>query len=395
MRKLALLLAGLSALACERAVPVPEETPAPVQKIAPDTDADNLLNMAYGAAVVSRTGELNLENSAAHAIDSVSPSNWISSPGAHDETLVYSLLSPARVTRAGVTVYQGDQVPRRVAFDTSMDGRKWRELISVEPQNHSDRQLWPVTPTVARYIRARVLDEEKYYVRVRAFHLLGDEVEPPSAPPFTGCWTINGERVLLRQEGARVTGTIESDPPTYLEGGTDNRVALLTWQQGAGWGHAVLTRTPDGAHLTGLRFFTEFELKWLGDGWFGERCGAGFSPPAPRGLKPAPHALYGLAFDSKGRIVEDLSKAQLDAIVPLLKNRKAKITAYEVRYDTAEDNRLVTVARIASLRAALQARGVDLSRIEFVAAGNGWNGPLVQSTIQRLLASRVELSFGT
>ncbi|HEX6086239.1 MAG TPA: discoidin domain-containing protein [Thermoanaerobaculia bacterium] len=395
MRKLA-LLACLFALACERAVPLAEKTPPPAPKIEPDTDAENLLNIAYGAAVVSRTGELNLEYSAAHAIDSISTSAWISSPGAPDETLVYSLLSPARIARVGLTVSQGDQVPKRVAFDASMDGDEWRELLAVDVQNHSEKQLWPVTPTVARYIRVRSLDTEKYYVRARAFHALGDEVAPPETPPFTGCWTINGQRASLQQDGARITGVIESEPPIHLEGGTDNRVALLTWQQGATWGHAVLTRTPDGSRLTGLRFFTEFEIKWLGDGWFGERCGAGFSPPA-RGLKPAPHGmpLYGLAFAANGHVVEELSKAQLDAIVPLLANRKAKITAYEVRYDTAEDNRRVTAARIASLKAALQARGVDVSRIEFVAAGDAWNGAILRSTIQRHLASRVELSFGT
>jgi hypothetical protein len=384
VRKLA-LLACLFALACERAAPVVEQTPPPAPQIEPDTDAENLLNMAYGAAVVSRTGELNLEYSAAHAIDSIGTSAWISSPGAPDETLVYSLLSPARIARVGLTTSQGDQVPKRVAFDASMDGDEWRELLAVDVQNHSEKQLWPVTPTVTRYIRVRSLDTEKYYVRARTFHALGDEVAPPETPPFTGCWTINGERASLQQDGARITGLIESKPPIHLEGGTDNRVALLTWQQGATWGHAVLTRTPDGS---------EFEVNWLGDGWFGERCSAPLGRLKPA-LRLGTYPLYGLAFASNGQVIEELSKAQLDAVIPLLKNRKAKITAYEVRYGTAEDNRRVTAARIASLKAALQARGVDVARIEFVAAGNAWNGPILRSTIQRLLASRVELSFGT
>ncbi|HYC92198.1 MAG TPA: discoidin domain-containing protein [Thermoanaerobaculia bacterium] len=404
MKKLALLACLL--IACgERSAgfsPPREDGLKPVLHIEPDTDAENLLNLAYGAAVVSRTGELNLELSAVHAIDGISTTAWISSPGAPDETLVYSLLSPSRLKRVGVTVSVGDQVPRGLAFDASMDGKTWRELISVEPQKHNERQLWPVPETVARYVRIRSLDREKYYVRARAFHVLGDEVAPPDTPPFGGCWTINGQRASLQQDGARITGTIESEPPTYLEGGTDNRVAMLTWQQGATWGHAVLTRTPDGRHLTGLRFFTEFEIKWLGDAWYGDKCRAGFSPPLSSGgggLKPALHLatypLYGLAFDSKGQVIEELSKAQLDAVVPLLAGRRARITSYEVRYDTAEDNRRVTAARVASLRAALQARGVDVSRIEFVAAGNNWQGPILRSTIQRLLASRVELSFGT
>jgi hypothetical protein len=107
--------------------------------------------------------------------------------------------------------------------------------------------------------------------------------------------------------------------------------------------------------------------------------------------------MYGLAFDRRGQLIEELSAAQLDAVLPLLSPspRRVRITAHEVRYDTPEQNRRQTAARLASLRAALQARGVDVSRIDFVAAGSDWTGPVIKSTIQRLLASRVELSFGT
>ena len=401
MKKLALLVCVL-ALACERKPVAQAPKPAPAATFVPDPEADNLLNLAYGAAVVSRTGELNLESSAAHAIDNISSSAWVSSPGVPDETLVFSLLAPARITRVGLTVGEGEQVPSRVAFDASMDGSEWRELLVVEPRPGNARQLWPVPATVARYIRLRSLEKGKYYVRVRTVHLLGDEVEPPATPPFTGCWTINGRPAQLVQDGARITGTIGFDPPLHLEGGTDNRVALVTWQQGPAWGHAALTRTPDGTRLTGLRIYEGISAVHLADAWFGDRqeCRAGFSPPPQGGLQPVrrqPLPLYGLVFDDQERLVEVPSKSTLDALVPLLSStsQRIRVRSHELRYDTPEENRRHTAARIESLRKALQARGVNVERIDFVSAGSDWDGHPIHTTFERFFASRVELSFGT
>ncbi len=395
MRKLAFLVC-LLALACERKPEAPPPPPKSAIQVEPDPDAENLLSLAYGAAVVSRTGELNLESSAAHAIDNMAPTAWVSSPGAPDEVIVYSLLAPAKLTRVGVTLNHGDRVPRAIAFDTSMDGKAWRELITIEPANNDDRQLWPVKEVVTQYIRIRSLEKEKYYVRVRNFHAMGNEVAPPVTPPFTGCWTINGSSARIVQDGARITGVIETDPPIVIDGGTDNRVALAMWRQGPNWGYAALTRTPDGKHLTGIRIFEEFDVRNAADAWFGGRCIRPIRPIGPIG-PISPMSLYGLVFDPTDRLVEDLSAAQLDAVVPLLKetSQRIRVVSHELRYDTAEENRRHTAARIDSLRAALRSRGVNVDRIDFVAAGSDWTGPSIYTTLQRLFASRVELSFGT
>ena len=108
-------------------------------------------------------------------------------------------------------------------------------------------------------------------------------------------------------------------------------------------------------------------------------------------------SLYGLVFDPNDRLVEELSAAQLDAVVPLLKDtsQRIRVVSHELRYDTAEENRRHTAARIESLRNALRSRGVNVDRIDFVAAGSDWSGPSIYTTIQRLFASRVELSLGT
>ena len=400
MKKLALLCL-LLALACKRDAEAhaPDaaatKAPPPIQV---DRDADNLLNLAYGAAVVSRTGELNLDNSAVQAIDGIFASFWTSSPGVTNETLIYSVLAPSRITHVGITPVKGDEVPRRVRFDGSLDGKSWSELATIETQNVprtekvEERQLVAAKESVVRYVRVQPVEQQTYYVHARGFHLLGAEVQPPAPPPFTGCWIINGQRAHIVQEKARLTGVIEANPPIYLDGGTDNRVGLVMWMQGPTWGYAALSRTPDGAHITGLRFYEEAFEYQLGEGWMGDRCDA---PPALQPLDPREflrrakrYSVFGVAFDDQARLSAELSARALDDIRALAPRR---IEVREYAFDDHARNRIRAQAKIAALRAALQARGMNVANVEFVAAGSESDGPSTASSVQRLLGTRIDI----
>lgn len=374
----------------------------------PDNDADNFLNLMYGAAVVSRGGELDLQRSALHTLDGFFDTVWTSAPGVPEETFVFSMLAPTRIQRVGVSAGTGsNDVMESIAFDVSMDGKTWTELATLKAEPGVERQIIPVQPAVAQYLRVRTIDPPgRYYVRLRGIHAIGEEVAPPTTPSFGGCWTINGVRARLDQDGARITGTIETDPPTYIDGGTDNRAGMVMWMQGPAWGYAVLTRSPEGRHLSGLSFFEEVDSRYVGEGWFGERCQGGAGEARAVAPAAAPerflerarrYSLYGLAFDPKERIIEELSAPTLDAVASLVSSssQRFRVVAHELRYDTPEQNRQHTAARLQALRAALRKRGVDLGRVDFVAAGNDWNGPVLRSALQRALVSRVDLLSGT
>lgn len=390
-RRLALLLLLLCALvACKKEEPAPAPAGKPVvqREPEPDTDADNLLNFAYGGSVVSRTGELNLESSAVHAIDGFIGTVFACSPGSPRETLVYSLLAPAAVTKVGVTPGKVD-VPARVRFDTSMDGQRWTEIATVTPQAGDTRQLWSIKETMARYIRVQALDD-RYYIRLRGIHAIGREVEPPSTPSFGGCWTINGSPAQLTQDGARITGVIATDPPTYLDGGTDNRVGMVTWMQGPMWGYAALTRTPDGRHITGLKFHEEIDSRNVGEGWFGKKFDGRQDGGVTAGSMPAPqrflermrrYSAYGLAYDSNGRLLVDLSRSTLDAMKTLNPRR---IVVREFRLDTPQQNQAYAKAKADALR-------VHFPNAQFEVAADKWEGPPVGAALQRVLASRVDI----
>ena len=404
MRVRAALLVALSALlGCEEtpappppALPEITQTHPSQRPPIPDIDEDNLLNMAFGASVVSRTAEQNLENSAAHAIDGISLTSWRSPPGSAQETFILSLPTRAAVTRVGVTTSEFEEIPTAVRFEASLDGMTWRDVTTVALESNAGPQMKSVPRFEARYLRLHtVAPAGTVFARVRSFHAIGTELERPKTRSVGGCWTINGFAAQFAQNGAHVTGVIETDPPTVLEGGFDGRVAMMMWMQGPMWGYAPITLSPDAAHLTGMKFYEELDTHHAGEGWFGERCddrsagGPAVRMPAIRWLDRAKrYSAFGLAFDANDRLILDLSASALDVIASL---NPSRIVAYEQREDTPEKNLAHTKARLQSLRAALQSRGVDVHRLELIAKGSEWNGPPISCALQRLMTSRVDI----
>ena len=402
-RAVALLLLCGALVACRKDAPPPARTPAAPSLPQAGYDADNALNLVNGGAVVHRDGEVHLESSAVHAIDAFPESPWTSPPGTPDARLIYSMLAPTRLQRVGVSTAAVADVPESVAFDASMDGETWTELGTLKVRKTHERQLLDVTPVVAQYVRVRPIDPKKhYYLHLNGIHAIGEEVAQPATPPFAGCWTINGSRAWIEENGARVTGVIATDPPTFFDGGTDGRLASMMWLRGATWGTVALTRSPDGQHLSALSFFGEAD-RHIGEGWFGERCtgaltAAGVAAgPAALLARAGRYSLHGLAFDEKGRLDEAKSASTLDTLAALIasSSQPLRVVAHELREDDPEQNRRHTAARLRALRAALEKRGVNLARIDFVSAGNDVGEIVVRSSLQRSLLSRVDLVSGT
>jgi hypothetical protein len=228
-RRAAFLLVLLATAACQRAPEPPPPPPKPAAKTATEEDTqpiaapteeidgDNLLNIAYGASVVSRTAELNLENSAVHAIDGLSYTLWTSSPDGPRQALTFSLGAPSRIERLGVTTNAKDQSPAQLRFEASSDARTWREVATMEPLDRKTK-LIDVTPFEARYLRVTTIEPSEYYSSFFSVHAIGRETAPPERRSFDGCWRINTHRAKLVQRGARITGVIDGAKPTFLDG---------------------------------------------------------------------------------------------------------------------------------------------------------------------------------
>lgn len=399
---LSLIVASLACAPEKKSVPpLPPVTPdAAAEVVEPDFDADNLLNLAYGASVVSRTAELNLEASAAQAIDGVTSSAWASPPGGPQQTLVFSLLAPASVSQLGVTTPDVEgQTPAQARFESSMDGTTWRLAATVDLKAAKQPQLVDVKPFTTQYLRVSFVEKSDYYAYARSIHAIGSEIAPPSPKSPAGCWTINEKRASIVQDGARIAGTIDTVPPTSFEGGTDGRVARFLWTRGPMWGHGVMTLTPDGGALTAVEIHESIHIQHLGGSWFGERCASDTAAPADVGIEAARLVerterwpLFGLAFDGNDALLDGPSAATLDSLARLVAaqpSQRFRLTSYELRESDPAKNRSRAAERLTSLRAGLSARNVDLSRLDFVTGGSDWKGPALSVAIQRLLASAI------
>jgi len=407
-----LLFAIGTAFACKRPAPPP---PAPAQpapkkeevnlldvKVERDLDADNLLNLAYGASVASRTGESNLELSALQAIDGLSNTFWSSPPGGAVQTLTFALAARSRIERLGITSTR-DAIPKEVRFETSLDGKRWREALVLKPEVLAEPQLADVKPIEARYVRITTTEPRTHIAVLRSVHALGQELERPAERTFRGCWTVNGLTMHLAQDGARVTGTLATTPPTHIDGGTDGRVARLVWLRAPNRGYATLSMDPATRRLSGLTWYDDISSTYVTASWFGVTCAS--SESAGDGHAPGQKELsqllalagrwsiYGLKFDEREQLVESESRSTLDALAALLRARptqRFRIASHELRLDAPEQR---TAARVAALRAALQKREVDVAKIEFVGTGAKWTYPPIFSAVQRLMASSIDVEL--
>ncbi len=410
---LLLLVAVIAVAACKRAPQTPPAAPAPqrvsneeVTSIATptlDIDSDNLLNLAYGAALVSRTGELNLESSAVNAIDGMIFTAWSSSPGAPEQTLVFALGGPSRIEQLGVTTAEKNQSPEKVRFAASSDGRSWRDVTTIEPAGKGTT-IRDVTPFEARYLRVETIEPAEQYSVLASVHAIGSELRPSERQSFGGCWSINTFDATLLQNGARITGVVGGPKgPTYVDGGIDGRVARLMWIHGPMWGYAAATLTPDGRNISAITFHEEPLFGRVGQAWIGSRCDetAGRAPHEASPLTPADYlrrigrwTMSGIVFDGQDRLIEEASAGTLDAAATLLRaapSQRFRIVATEFRNNDPNENLRRTKARVDAVRAALQSRGIDVSRIEFAGHGSTSDGIEKPSAIQRMLWSRIDL----
>lgn len=415
MNRRAAFVAVLLAVATCRRAPEPPPAPKaaqPAQKppaddaipiAAPiaDLDGDNLLNVAYGAAVVSRTAELNLASSAAHAIDGISFTSWTSAPGGPEQELVFSLGAPAHIERLGVTTVVGDQSPAKVRFEASMNARSWRDVITLEPDPKSTK-IVDVKPFDARYLRVTTGEPSKFYSTFASIHAVGRETAPPEQHSFDGCWSLNTFPTRLVQRGARITGVIGGSKPTFIDGGVEGRVAKLLWMRGPMWGTAAATLTADGRGLTGITFHEQAGYNHNGEAWIGQPCDdVSIASALPATASPAAYlrrigywTMSGIVFDKDERLLAEPSRFTLDDAAALIKAAPAqrfRIVAQEFRNNDVNENRRRTVARIDAIRNALRERGVELARIEFIGKGSDTSPDPMPSALQRALWSRIDL----
>ena len=394
------LLVLLAACRQETAPPAPAAPEGPV----PEAERANLLNIGYGAAVVSRTGELTLDHSALRAIDGDPVSGWSSPPNDPQQTMLFSLAAPARVKRIGVLIPPAPNVTTKsLSLATSADGLSFTRVDGVEVKASSEIQWFPATVPSARYVRVEVAEGGHQVASLRSVHLDGEWLAPPSVAPIEDCWNVNEVAAGFAEREGRVGGWLETSPEkTQLDGGRSGSVYRFAWVRGPQWGHALVTLTPDGKRLSGMKWHELTGGHSVGGTWFGERgpCTAsGMNPDlvVETFLRQAGwYPLYSLHFDDSDALAEAASAGGLRLLENIVKSgssHRFRLAAREYHEETPEANRRRAEKRLGTLRDALAKRGVDLTRVDFAPLGVDEPRIPVTNEAMRLMYGTVEIQI--
>jgi hypothetical protein len=394
-----LLLAAVLLASCHRepagkpAKPAPDSLEA---MQAPPDDAEersNLLNIAHGATIISRTGESTLENSAVQAIDGDPASAWLSPPYDTDQTFVIALPSLSRIRKLGAKRSPFARMAvRSLEVERSTDGIHFEPFTTLKLADNGSYQLFPVTPADASYLRVTTHEPGGPYMQLSSVVAHGEPLEPVAPRHLDGCWSINGQPAVFRQNGAAVPYGRIGD--LTLDGGSDGRFFRFVWKNKAEYGMAVISVSADGNHLSGIKWHEEALPLFLGGSWFGDRipCQQGASGVPDNPAKPTPvfetfmarfgrFPLYGLEFDARGELT-DRSRWTLDAVTRYLQAHPSG--AFQFTGYGSEQ-------QLNALHSALQKQGALLSKVTFVSARTPRREPITD--VMRSLYGNIDLEI--
>ena len=403
MRLLRFTVVLLFLLACREEAPAPAGQPEPVAPSPIQAERANLLNIGYGAAVVSRTAELTLDHSALRAIDGDPVSYWSSPPQDPQQTLLFSLAAPARVDQIGLHIPARTAITTRaLRIETSADGVTFNPVEGIQPTLTDQIQWFDAPVSSAQYIKVSVTEGGSTFASIQSIHLKGEWLRTPAVAPIEDCWAVNEMNGSFAERDGRVAGWLDSAPETtQLDGGRLGAIYRFAWARGPHWGVALVTLSPDGSRLSGLRWHEVVGSVSFGGSWFGERrpCrAAGMQPDLVVNtfLRQAGwYPLYSLHFDDRDVLSEEISEGGLriiENIVRGLTSQRCRIIAREHHEGTPEANLRRSETRLRTLRDALTKRGLDLTRVEFAPVGAD-EPPDVMPEAMRLLKGVVVIQI--
>ena len=225
-------------------------------------------------------------------------------------------------------------------------------------------------------------------------------------PSVSGTYETNFDKFRVQQDGASVTGCYEHASGLITNGGIEGRVTRFTWVQDKDRGTAVLTFSPDGKELFG-RWWAGSEPNGVGNIWTGKKISDTVgSCPHWKGAQTASSQLakdiaetgrariYGINFDTDSDVIKPESKASLETIVKLAKEKndwKFTIEGHTDSTATPAYNQRLSEKRAAAVKAYLTAAGVAGTRM--AAQGLGATKPVADNgtAMGRAQNRRVEL----
>jgi hypothetical protein len=417
-----LLLAGAIAGCRERAAAPPAAAQAPAGQPAsrPDNASErgNLLQLANGAIVADRTGELSFNVAAIFAVDGSPDTFWSTPPDDITQSVTVALGTKSRITKIGFSDKSGEsrsRLLRTMAFESSVDGVTFRPLATVTSPAAGNGSLIDVPPAEACFLRATIVSAfspESPGVDVPSLQARGEELAPAPAQHFEGCWAINHGLGVFGQSGGHLFGRTElGGTAMEIDGGIGGRMARFAWVRNREYGVGVLTGSRDGRHLNALLWHEVPIMLFFDQPWYGRRLDGSSGAPLPvkESCRAEPGGavfqfiltragrfpLFGVPTDATGAVDATAGSQTLGALARFLAenpSHRFQLVAHEFHGSDAAANKRIAGRAIETLRTALAGplHG-DFANVQFIAAGSDAPRNPVTNDLERALYSVVEL----
>jgi len=376
----------------------------------------NLVSFANGAWILKMPEAYDDGWTAFWMLDERAESGWASpkgSLGPHQLLLVLPEQSVIKTLEFDSASADGDSEGTRTARDVVVEVSDkgpttgFEVVASVSLKPRADKQRFAASKAVAgHWVRLTIRNNHgsAEYTELMDFRAYGEQKTKTPVPNVSGTYATNFNDFHLRQDGASVTGCYEHKEGLLVDGGLEGRVTRFTWVEGDQRGPAVLAFSPDGRELLGL-WWPEGQANAVGNIWQGKKTSdtvgscphwkpASGSQLASDLAKVGRVRLYGINFDTDSDVIKPESKAAIDEIVKLAKEKpdwKFTIEGHTDSTASAAHNQALSEQRAAAVKAQLVAAGVSAGRL--VTKGFGASQPVADnaSTIGRAQNRRVEL----
>ena len=375
----------------------------------------SLLSFSSGALLVQAPQEYGSGWSALWMFDEKPGSGWATPEGVvTPQTAVLAL--PERTTlkrlEFDTASVDGDgrgakDVTVEVSDTSAKDG--FKTVAAVTLKDKADNQRFPVSAEVpGRWVRITVRNNhgDPQYLELMDVRGYGVQLTKTPFPDVSGTYQTDYGDFHLRQQGNAISGCYEHDGGLIVNGGIEGRVMSFTWrEEGPSQGPAVMVFAPDGKQFFGL-WWNEGSAGGAGGIWNGTRksTAVGTCPHWKGGqqeqiasdLQDFGRArIYGINFDTDSDVIREESKPTLDRIAAVLKAHpdwKLTVEGHTDSTGTAEHNRQLSQKRAESVKAYLQAAGVEGARLQ--AAGLGATKQVApnDTALGRAQNRRVELA---
>ncbi|HSA58632.1 MAG TPA: OmpA family protein [bacterium] len=396
---------------------------APVAMAPPPAERTDLLDMANGAVVLSKSSEYGgAKWSALALVDGAPDVGWCSADKAPFPHEV--LIELAR--RASVESIVFDQTQAQdsgYAGISSKDVEVWAsnaspadgfaKALQIQLPQGGKQEFRLPAPVTARWLKFVIRSNwgNANYTELMELEAYGQPVPGPAAQaPLTGTYNTNYGPITLNQAGSTVTGCYY-DGDGSLNGTTDGRVVQVEWRQNGGkkFGTALMVLSARGDFLNGFWY----EHGSLAGSWFGDRpkdggksqCRTASAAPGAAAQEPSAIAtniaqtgraiIYGVLFDTASDRIRAESDPTLNEVLGLMQAQPAlnlEISGHTDSVGNDAYNQDLSKRRAQSVVAWLTAKGVAAGRL--TAAGYGKTQPVADNATPqgRALNRRVELA---